>query len=168
MDIKYFNNKEILPEELHALADTQGWGDSRPIERNTRAIKGSIFIASARHGKRLIGILRLAGDSAYCLHIADFIVHPEYQRQGIGTKLLEMCLEYAKAEKIGIDDNMGEFTLFANVSADVFYEKLGFKLTPNGMVLVTSELRKRLEIEFDKNWKEARRSHNKTINPTGL
>lgn len=166
MDIEYFKNKEIFPEELHALAETQGWGDSRPINRNTKAIEGGIFIASARHGKRLIGILRLVSDSAYCLHIADFIVHPEYQRQNVGTRLLEMCLAYAKAERIGIDENMGEFTLFANVSADVFYEKFGFKLTPNGMVLANSELRKKHEIEFDKNWEEARQRHNQKINQT--
>ena len=160
MNIEYYKNKDIRPEELHTLAETQGWGSSRPIERNSKAIEGSIFIASARHKKRLIGILRLVGDSAYCLHIADFVVHPEYQRQGIGTKLLKMCLEYAKAERIGIDENMGEFTLFANVSADVFYEKFGFKLAPNGMVLANSELRKKHEIDFDKNWEEARQRHN--------
>ena len=65
--------------------------------------------------------------------------------------------------EIGIDDSLGEFTLFANVSADVFYEKFGFKIAPNGMVLASSEARKRLEAEFDNAWSEARERHNNAM-----
>ncbi|MFQ5453436.1 MAG: GNAT family N-acetyltransferase [Candidatus Zixiibacteriota bacterium] len=150
MKIEYSTDKKIRPEELLVLAETQGWGNSRPAERNARAISGSIFIASARCNGQLIGILRLVGDGAYCLHIADFIVKPKYQKIGIGTKLLEMCLEYAKKVRIGIGDNIGEFTLFANISADKFYEKFGFLSAPNGMVLTSSEKRKGIETEFNR------------------
>ncbi len=154
MKIDYSADERITPEELLALAKTQGWGNDRPIDRNDQAIKGSIFIASARHEDQLVGLLRLVGDGAYCLHVADFIVHTEYQDKGIGTKLLEMSLKYAREQAIGIDDNVGEFTLFANVSADKFYKKHGFLSVPNGMVLASSERAQGIEEEFNKRWLE--------------
>ena len=154
MKIDYSTNKNIAPEELFILAETQGWGNDRPIDRNDQAIKGSIFIASARHEDRLVGLLRLVSDGAYCLYVADFIVHIEYQDKGLGTRLLEMSLEYAREHAIGIDDNIGEFTLFANSPADQFYKKHGFLSVHNGMVLASSEGRRRIEEEFNKRWLE--------------
>ena len=154
MKIDYSTDKNITPEELFALAEIQGWGNDRPIERNDKAIKGSIFIASARHKDQLIGVLRLVGDNAYCLHIADFMVHTEYQGKGIGTHLLELSLEFARKQSIGIDDNIGEFTLFSTTIAEKLYEKHGFLSTHNGMVLATSEKRREIEEEFNKRWIE--------------
>ena len=156
MKIDYRTDRDIRPEELFALAETQGWGYDRPIDRNNQAIKGSIFVASARYEGRLVGLLRLVGDGAYCLHIADFIVHTEYQGKGIGTQLLEMSLAYAHEHATGIDDSPGEFTLFANVSADRFYEKHGFLSAPNGMVLASSERSQVIEKEFNRRWLEER------------
>lgn len=159
MKIEYSTDKNITPEEFFALSETQRWGNDRPMERNGQAIKGSIFIASARHKNRLIGLLRLVGDGAYCLHIADFIVHNEYQGKGIGTQLLEMSLEYARKQSIGIDDNIGEFTLFTTIIAEKLYNKLGFLSAYNGMVLATSEKRRGIEEEFNKRWLEEHIEH---------
>ncbi len=157
MKIDYSTDKNIAPEEFFVLADTQGWGKDRPVDRNDQAIKGSIFIASARHKGRLVGLLRLVGDDAYCLYVADFIVRPEYQNMGIGTRLLEMSLEYAREHAIGVDDNIGEFTLFANIPADQFYEKHGFLSVHNGMVLASSEGKRRIEEDFNKRWLDEHR-----------
>ena len=154
MKIEYSMDKNIAPEELLALAETQGWGNDRPIDRNGQAIEGSIFIASARHEGRLIGLLRLVGDGAYCLHVADFIVHTEYQSKGIGAQLLKMSLEYAREQAIGIDDNIGEFTLFTTISAEKLYKKHGFLSAYNGMVLASSKRRRGIEEEFNKRWLE--------------
>lgn len=152
MKITYSTNRNVSPHGLYALAKTQGWERSRTMKRNIVAIKGSIFIASARHNNKLVGIIRLAGDGSYCLHIAEFIVHPKYQRRGIGRKLLEMCLSFARKKKIGIDNNMGEFTLFANIGVEKFYTKFGFMEAPNGMVLANSKRRRQAELEFNKKW----------------
>jgi GNAT superfamily N-acetyltransferase len=154
MKIKYSTDKAITPEELFTLADSQGWGNDRPITRNARAIEGSIFIASARHEGRLIGLLRLTGDGAYCLYVADFIVNAEYRNLGIGTRLLDMSIEYACEHGIGVDDNIGEFTLFTTVTAHRLYEKHGFLSVHNGMVLASSEQRRSIEQEANRRWLE--------------
>ena len=67
-----------------------------------------------------------------------------------------MAAAFAKETKVGSGDNLGEFTLFANTGADTFYEKLGFSLTPNGMVLTDTESRRKHELEFQKEWKAKR------------
>lgn len=154
MKIEYSADHNITPEELFTLAETQGWGNDHPVNRNDQAIKGSIFISSARHEGRLIGLLRLVGDGAYCLYMADFIVDTEYQSKGIGTQLLKMSLEYAREVSIGINDNIGDFILFANMPADKLYSKHGFLSVPNGMVLASSEGRRESEEEYNKRWLE--------------
>ncbi|OGN89879.1 MAG: hypothetical protein A2Z74_04495 [Chloroflexi bacterium RBG_13_46_9] len=158
MEIHYSTDGDITPEELFVLASTQGWGEDRPIDRNNQAIKGSIFVASARHEGRLVGLLRLVGDGAYCLHVADFVVHADYRNMGIGSRLLVMSLEYARTQAIGVDDNIGEFTLFANTPADRLYGRHGFLPVPNGMVLASSERRRRIEEEYNRSWLEGHSS----------
>lgn len=154
MKIDYSIDKNITPEELFNLAEIQGWGNDRPVNRNARAIEGSIFIASARHEGRLVGLLRLVGDGAYCLYIADFIVHSKYRNVGIGTRLLEMSIDYAREHAIGVDDNIGEFTLFTTINAHRLYEKHGFLSVYNGMVLASSDQRRRIEQESNHKWLE--------------
>ena len=49
----------------------------------------------------------------------------EIQANGMGRKLIEMAIDYAQANEIGTGNNLGEFTLFANIGADKFYENRG-------------------------------------------
>ena len=157
MNIDFIPNDKVTPEEMLSLAKSVDFGPHRSIDRNQTALAGSVFVASARHNGTLIGLIRLVGDGAYILHIADLEVHPDFQRQDIGRRLLEMAIDFARESKIGTADNLGEFTLFANVGADTFYEKLGFILAPNGMVLTDTESRRKWELEFQKGWVKKRK-----------
>ncbi len=156
MDIEYKENDKVTPQEMQTLVESIGFGQLRSPERNKVAIDGSLFIASARHDGKLIGLIRLVGDSAYIVHMADMEVHPDFQNKGIGRKLMEMALDFAKSIGVGCGDDYGEFTLFANVGADRFYEKFGFILAPNGMVLTDTKSRRRYELQFQKNWTDKR------------
>lgn len=157
MEIKFIPNDAVTAEEMQSLAESVGFGPHRTLERNQAALAGSVFIATARCEGKLVGLLRLIGDGAYILHMADLEVHPDFQRKGIGRKLMEMAIDFARDAKIGTGGNLGEFTLFANVGADRFYEKLGFTLVPNGMVLTDSESRKKYELNFQEEWIEKRK-----------
>ena len=72
---------------------------------------------------------------------------------------MEMAVAFAKETKVGSGDDFGEFTLFANTGSDVFYEKLGFSLAPNGMVLTDTESRRKHELEFQEEGKKKREQH---------
>lgn len=60
-------------------------------------------------------------------HIEDVVVRKEYQGSGIGQKLVEALLEYAKKN--------GCYKTILDAADDVmpFYEKLGFKRHSNSM-----------------------------------
>ena len=68
-----------------------------------------------------------------------------------------MAIDFARDARIGTGDDLGEFTLFANVGATGFYERLQFTLVPNGMVLTDTESRKKHELNFQKEWIEKRK-----------
>ena len=156
MEIEYKANDTVRPEEMQSLEESVGFGPDRNVERNRTALANSLFIATARSNSQLVGLVRLVGDGAYILHHAGITVHPSFQRQGIGRKLMEMAIAFAREIKVGTGKNLGEFTLFANTGADRFYEELGFTLTPNGMVLTDTESRCKYELDFQEEWKKVR------------
>ena len=156
MEIEYKANDTVTPEEMQSLEESVGFGPHRNLERNRVALAGSLFIATARADGRLVGMVRLVGDGAYVLHHAGISVRPECQRKGIGQKLMAMAVAFASETRVGSGNDLGEFTLFANTGADRLYEKLGFRLTPNGMVLTDTESRREHELQFHEEWKTRR------------
>ena len=68
-------------------------------------------------------------DKGYIAYLADVIVNPEYQGQGIGKKMVQECIKY-------IDNQLKEgwrikIVIVASKGKEAFYEKLGFKARPN-------------------------------------
>jgi len=156
-DLVYSSSDEVSAEEMQALEESVGFGQHRTLERNRTALAGSVFVATARRGGDLVGLIRLVGDGAYILHVAGLTVRPDVQRRGIGRRLVEMAVAFARQTRVGSGGSLGEFTLFANTDADTFYEKLGFTLVPNGMVLTDSPQRKQHEVGFQEQWCKARK-----------
>ena len=152
MVIEYRKTRDIDPEELLQLSASAGWKEHRTTERNQIAVEKSLYIAAAYEENKLVGIIRLVGDGAYILHIADMIVRKDYQSRGIGTQLLKMAFDFAKEIGVGAGKHLGEFTLMANVGADEFYKKAGFVPIPNGMVLADCPERKDAENQFQAEW----------------
>ena len=70
---------------------------------------------TAYDGKKLVGCLRILTDGYYFGTITDLLVLPEYQKQGIGSKLLRIARE-----------NTPTMLYFgAQPGAEAFYEKNG-------------------------------------------
>jgi GNAT superfamily N-acetyltransferase len=149
MEIDFASNASVTAEEMQMLPESVGHGAYRSVARNRAALRGSIFLAAARSEGKLVGLLRLIGDGGYVLHVADLEVRPDFQKRGIGRRLMEMGIAFAGQKRIGSGDNLGEFTLFANTGADRFYEK-------QGMVLANGECRRRNEMDFQEQWRRKR------------
>ena len=62
----------------------------RPIYEECFNCKGTGKI------NKLIGLVRIIGDSTYEYYLTEVMVLPEYQGQGIGTKLMKASLDYCK------------------------------------------------------------------------
>ena len=72
-----------------ALYAAVGWTNytQRP-EMLRRAFAGSLCTLCAYDGGRIAGLVRAVGDGASVLCVQDLLVLPEYQRRGIGSRML--------------------------------------------------------------------------------
>jgi ribosomal protein S18 acetylase RimI-like enzyme len=75
----------------------------------------------------VIGMGRIIDDGAIYLHIQDVIVHPEFQRKGIGKLIMDELLKHA--EKLGgKHTNIG---LMCSKGREKFSRQFGFIDRPN-------------------------------------
>ena len=94
----------------------------RFYERVEKLVKNVSISLVARNEKGLIvGVLFGLTDFCYWLYITDLGVDRNYERQGIGSRLMKKAHEIAGGEK-----DIAVY-LIANDNAIPFYEKLGMK-----------------------------------------
>ena len=81
----------------------------------------SLLTLAAHDGAQLAGVIRAVGDGASVLYIQDVIVHPDYQRRGIGTRLMqEMLSAFPDVNQVVLLTDDTEKTV-------AFYETVGFR-----------------------------------------
>lgn len=120
--IRYIENPSVTLEEVLPLYEAVGWTNyTTKLEMLEVAYKNSLHIIGAfNDDEKLIGALRGVGDGASILFIQDILVYPEYQHQGIGTKLLQLSLEkYKNVYQIQLATDDSKKTVS-------FYESNGF------------------------------------------
>ena len=120
--IRYVENPNVSLEEVLPLYEAVGWTNytTKP-EMLKAAFENSLHVLAAFTEEGiLVGVLRAVGDGASILFIQDILVTPEYQHQGIGTKLLQQILEKYK--------NVYQIQLATDDSTKTvsFYESNGF------------------------------------------
>jgi ribosomal protein S18 acetylase RimI-like enzyme len=83
-------------------------------------LKNSNFCVTVRDGQKLIGMGRVVGDGGCFVQIVDIAVHPEFQKNGLGRKIMEEIMTFVK-------DHLPK-SCFVSLFADVgfLYEKFGF------------------------------------------
>jgi GNAT superfamily N-acetyltransferase len=60
------------------------------------ALKNHVFLIVAKDNEKTVGMTRLISDGAYIAVLADVIILPEYQNQGIGKVMIGKALEHIK------------------------------------------------------------------------
>ena len=96
--IRTVENPIVTLEDVLPLYEAVGWTNytTKP-EMLKAAYENTLHVLAALNDEgKLVGILRAVGDGASIVFIQDILVTPEYQHQGIGTKLLQMILEKYK------------------------------------------------------------------------
>jgi ribosomal protein S18 acetylase RimI-like enzyme len=120
--VKIFSNKKLLrPAEAAALYIELGWGTAKTysVARMRRSLANCDIVVFARNGAgELIGIARALSDFAIETKILDMIIAPEYQRQGLGTKMMREIEWLACGTNIYCETENKNFG---------FVAKLGFK-----------------------------------------
>ena len=123
VDIK--SERLTADEYIDFLARTD-LGSQYPRERfETRIPKllenASVSLAARNEDELLVGVLLGLTDFAYWLYVTDLGVDRDYERRGIGRRLMGEALDLAGGEK-----DIAVY-LIANENAVPFYEKLGMK-----------------------------------------
>jgi len=133
--IDYKEKKPSL-EEFKKLRKAVNWSlEDRLIadERAEDSLSKSPLCICAYDNKKIIGMIRIAGDLSMYGYIQDFIVLPEYQGRSIGKRLLEKLFEKIKNKKgylLGVCPS--------KVSVEL-YQKFGFEKrpeNPNGFMSI--------------------------------
>lgn len=90
------------------------WSGNYDMEKTQVALSRTLNI-TAYDDKLLVGCLRILSDGCYFGTITELLVLPEYQKRGIGSRLLQLA-----------KDNAPTMLYFgAQPGAEAFYEKNG-------------------------------------------
>ena len=124
--LKYNNN--LSAKEYCELRSAVAW---QPIveEQALSGLNGSDFIIACRDDDHIVGCARIFWDKGYIAYLADVMVKPEYQKQGIGKKLVSECIAYI--DKQLKDGWRIKIVIVSAKGKEQFYEKFGFELRPN-------------------------------------
>lgn len=118
--------RERLPtvDEFLALRDA---ADMTPRSRTAveRGLPNSVYGVVVVHDPtgETVGMGRIVGDDGAVYHVCDMAVHPDHQRRGVGTRVMEALQTYV--------EETAPPTAYVNLVADVdgFYEQFGFEET---------------------------------------
>lgn len=127
--IKYLSNA-LTAESFAKLRDTAGWGDI-PLAQASKAVSNTPFSIAALDGDRIVGMGRLVGDGSLIWYIQDLVVLPEYQKQGIGSCIMDRLLDFAV--NTGLEGTTVTIGLMAAKGKESFYKKFGFHSRPNDL-----------------------------------
>ena len=112
------------------LREAVGWG-LFPLEEAEAGLSNS-YIWCLRDNEasgRPIGIGRVIWDHGYVMYIADIIVIPEYQGNGLGRVIMEKVMDFTHEQlKPGYKFMV---SLCSAKGKDEFYKKFGFVSRPN-------------------------------------
>jgi ribosomal protein S18 acetylase RimI-like enzyme len=114
------------PEDYNQLRQLVGWGI---YERDVilQALPNSLYCVCAVKDGEIIGMSRIIGDGGIAYYIQDVIVKPDYQRKGVGTKLMDKIMEYIRLHA----NNNSVIGLMAAKGKEPFYIRYGFTGRPD-------------------------------------
>ncbi len=126
MDYEITNT--MTPEEYMEMRRIVGWG-LFPLEQAQEGLNNSYILTCLREKGKPIALGRVVSDHGYIFYIADVIVCPDYQGQGLGRKIMEMIMS-------SIYDMLkpgyrAMISLSSAKGKEGFYNKFGFKNRPD-------------------------------------
>ena len=85
----------------------------------------SSYVVSVWDNGRLVGLARVVSDDVFICFLQDILVYPDYQRQEIGTRVIDTCVTryaHVRSKVLMTDDEQRQH---------LFYENAGFRNTKN-------------------------------------
>lgn len=120
--------KNPTPKEFNYISQETG-NVVRAENIIFEAFENTLYSISVYDGEKLVGYGRLVGDKTMVIYLQSIMVIPEYQRQGIGTEIINRLLNKVKEYK----EKSLELRcyLFSCKGKETLYKKFGFVTRPN-------------------------------------
>lgn len=128
MEITY--STKVTPNTQQVIDLYESSGLNRPtkdFDRIKKMYDNSNLIVTAWDDDKLIGVSRSLTDFCYACYLSDLAIHGDYQKSGIGKKLVDLTKEA-----------MGEETTLILLSAPTameYYPKIGMNVISNGFII---------------------------------
>lgn len=117
--IRYEFDAPISAAALADLRASVGWNRMQRDLADPRL--RNAFHLCAFQDSRLVGYAAVVSNGVTDAYIQDVMVHPDYQRMGIGTQLMERLLARLKADGLYMVS-----VIYGDETLRPFYEKFGF------------------------------------------
>ncbi|MES2676108.1 MAG: GNAT family N-acetyltransferase [Pseudomonadota bacterium] len=118
MEIEIKINDAIEEREVVELYRLNNWSSADKPNQLLLALRNSHTLITARISGVLVGIANAISDGHLVVYYPHMLVHPEFQRQGIGRKMVEAMHS--------IYGDFHQQMLTADGDAIEFYKSLGF------------------------------------------
>ena len=125
MDIKLDYN--ITSDEFLEMVESVGWKTYSKKQINN-ALANTMYMVKATVDGKLAGIGRVVGDYSIVCMLTDVCVKPEFQKHGIGLKIVEE-LKNLISSNVHEGEKM-QIELTPTAGNESFYQKAGFKYNP--------------------------------------
>lgn len=114
-----------IPEkQVKQLFEALGWTEFDGLL--PELLLNSTHVVSAWDGARLVGMARVVSDRVLISTLQQVGVHPDYQRQGLGSELVRRCIAQ-------FDHTQFILTIDEESNA-TFYSRFGFSKTADAMI----------------------------------
>lgn len=132
MSILYTEERSFTAEQLERLFLSVDWESGKFPERLKKALDNCGAVFSAWDGEKLVGLANGIDDGEMTAYVHYLLVDPDYQGQGIATRLLELMRKRYRGYH--------HFFLVAEHKELVgFYEKQGFTEQSDTSVMLFNE-----------------------------
>ncbi len=128
MPVVLTRNRPVVSEELNALRAVS-WDEGSVSDLDWSAVLDrSLGWVCAINGGRLVGFVNVAWDGGAHAFLLDTTVHRDYQRRGIGKRLVREAASLAR------DSGVEWLHVDYEEALEPFYRACGFSPTPAGVL----------------------------------
>ena len=92
------------------------------------ALSNSLFSVCILRQGECVGCGRVVGDGSLVFHIQDVMVLPQCQRNGCGTRIMDVLMEYINRST----EPTAYIALFSSPGLEPWYSRYGFVRRPTG------------------------------------
>ena len=118
----------ISVEEFIEMVEAVGW-KTYTVEQVKKALVKTMYMVKISYKDEVVGIGRVVGDCSIVCMLTDICVKPEFQRKGIGLKIVNELKKMIE-DGVKVGEKM-QIELTPTAGNEEFYKKAGFKYKPD-------------------------------------